>query len=247
MNTWNDPSIFEQAEYAVRFEWGEEGARRLAPLSSITVVVDVLSFTTCVNVAVERGARVYPYRYRDESAAAFAESVGAILVGKRGSGPSLSPVSLATLEPRSRVVLPSPNGAVCCSVAAEAGTTVVAGCLRNAAAVAAYVERQRGPVSVIACGERWESGVFRPSFEDLVGAGAILSQLSSRRLSPEAEAAVGAFRRVEADLEAALRQCVSGRELIARGFLGDVLLASELNASAVVPVLNDGAFGELQP
>jgi hypothetical protein len=41
-----------QDRYDVRFEWGAAGAAALAPLSSCLVVVDVLSFSTSVTVAV---------------------------------------------------------------------------------------------------------------------------------------------------------------------------------------------------
>lgn len=58
--------------YDVRFEWGPAGAAALAPSSSCLVVVDVLSFSTSVTVAVEAGTRVYPCAWRDETAAAFA-------------------------------------------------------------------------------------------------------------------------------------------------------------------------------
>ncbi|MEU1784682.1 hypothetical protein ABZ553_01850 [Streptomyces sparsogenes] len=91
---------FLQREYGVRFEWGPVGARRLAPEAACLVVVDVLSFTTSVTVAVEAGTRVFPYAWRDETAAAFArEKAADLAVGRRaaesrGLGP-LSPEAAA--------------------------------------------------------------------------------------------------------------------------------------------------------
>lgn len=98
--------VFNQVQYRIRFEWGAEGGRRLAPLSSVVVIIDVLSFTTCVEVAVSREALVFPYPIK------YAQSVNATLAEKRGKTPSLSPVSLLSLQQQSRIVLPSPNGSI---------------------------------------------------------------------------------------------------------------------------------------
>ena len=68
-----------QDGHRVRFEWGPMGLRTLAPLVDVVVVVDVLSFTTCVDVALGRGAVLFPYKWRDGSEGAFAESVDADL------------------------------------------------------------------------------------------------------------------------------------------------------------------------
>ncbi|WP_412180667.1 hypothetical protein [Streptomyces sp. ADMS] len=62
-----------QSGYGGRLEWGPTGAQHLAREVSCLVVVDVLSFTTSVSVAVEAGARVFPYPWHDGTATAFAE------------------------------------------------------------------------------------------------------------------------------------------------------------------------------
>lgn len=152
----------DQGEFRERFEWGEAGIRRLAPGADVVVVVDVLSFATAVDVAVGRGAIVYPYRWRDETAATFARRVGAELAVDRGTegaaAPySLSPASLLTIPPGTRLVLPSPNGATLVALAADLGAAVIAGSLRNARAVAAACRTAGKTIAVIAAGERWPS------------------------------------------------------------------------------------------
>ncbi|MFE5588654.1 hypothetical protein ACFQ87_46655, partial [Kitasatospora sp. NPDC056531] len=86
---------FVQAGHGVRFEWGPAGARHLAPQVAALVVVDVLSFTTSVSVAVESGARVFPYAWRDESAEAFARSRDAELAVGRSAVSAQTPWSLS--------------------------------------------------------------------------------------------------------------------------------------------------------
>ena len=53
---------FDQSGHRLRFDWGAGGLTRLAPASDVVVIVDVLRFTTCLDVAVGCGAVVYPYR-----------------------------------------------------------------------------------------------------------------------------------------------------------------------------------------
>lgn len=239
-----DTSDGLQGRYRVRFEWGVDGVRHLAPGSDVLIVVDVLSFTTAIDVACSRDAAVFPYRVQDDTAKSFAESRGALLAGPRGTEPSLSPSSLQSIPPRSRIVLPSVNGSSCSVAAREFGIPVIAGSLRNAQAVSEYVLRNvgRGVVSVVAAGERWPSGMIRFAVEDLIGAGAILSAFSQRLLSPEARMAVGAFEGVSSSLSHVLASSMSGQELISRGFSSDVAMAGEYNISETVPILREDAF-----
>lgn len=50
-----------QAEYDIRCEWDEGGVLELSRKSDVVIIVDVLSFSTCVDIATARGAIVYPY------------------------------------------------------------------------------------------------------------------------------------------------------------------------------------------
>ncbi|OHX13551.1 2-phosphosulfolactate phosphatase [Chromobacterium sphagni] len=231
---------YAQQEYSVRLQWGMEAARQLSRLAEHCVVIDVLSFSTCVDIACGRGAQVLPYRHQADGAQAFADESRALLAGKRSHAkPSLSPVSLQTLAADSRLVLPSLNGAAI-SLASEAEQTL-AGCLRNADAVAEYLNRQGGSVLLIAAGELGPDGRLRFAYEDFLGAGAIIRQLAGGK-SPEALAAEAAFTLARHDLERQLAQGMSGCDLSQRGFAGDVELAAQLSVSGCVPVLRDGAY-----
>jgi 2-phosphosulfolactate phosphatase len=231
-----------QGDFLRRFEWGPSGAERLTRAGSIVVVVDVLRFTTAVEAVVSRGAIVYPYRWKDTTARAFADSLDAQLFdGPEATGVSLSPTTLLNQATLDAVVLPSPNGATCSMLAAEKGAVVVAACLRNAPAVAQYLAATSLPVLVLACGERWPDGTLRPALEDLLGAGAVLSALGGD-LSPEARSAAAAWEDARDTVADALLRCASGRELVERGFRDDVEYASAYGVSDVVPVLVDGEF-----
>jgi 2-phosphosulfolactate phosphatase len=231
---------FSQAEFDIRLEWGEQGVNTLAPICDVVIIVDVLSFSTSVEIATNRQAIVYPFSKRDESALEFARSLGAELAQKRGTkGFSLSPQSLLNIPTGTKLVLPSPNGATL--TLATGKTPTLAGCLRNARAVADAAKKYGDRIAVIPAGERWPDDSLRPSFEDLIGAGAIIHYLDGK-CSPEAYAARSAFLAAEHELTNLLLQCGSGKELIERGYKDDVYLASELNVSDCVPVLQDGAY-----
>ncbi len=134
-HTFSADVAHRQLQFAVRLEWGLAGALTVAQPADIAVVVDVLSFSTCVSVALDRGAEVFPYRWRDTGAEDFAAHYQAQLAGPRdGGGLSLSPASLRSAASLERVVLPSPNGSELCQSLAGEVPLVAAVCLRNAAA-----------------------------------------------------------------------------------------------------------------
>lgn len=225
----------------VALEWGPVGARTLAESCDVLVVVDVLSFSTALTIAIERGAKVWPHT-GGESARKLAREIEAVLAGSRSSheGLTLSPASLLELEPDSRLVLPSPNGSSIAFAAVNGATPVVAGCLRNAAAVARHL-RDAGRIGVVPAGEQWTDGSLRPAYEDLVGAGAVIDRLEGfnpgLELTPEAEVAVLAFRSLRP-----LERCPSGAELVEKGYAEDVRIASQIDVSSVVPSLVEGRF-----
>jgi 2-phosphosulfolactate phosphatase len=187
-------------------------------------VVDMLSFTTALTVAADSGIEVFPYRWRDESAVAFAHRHDAVLEMGRGEVVAPGQVSLSAATIRrstgiERLVLPSPNGSTICESLAGSGRGVIGVSLRNVDAAVAwtatYLERVPGAVAVVAAGERWADGSLRPGVGDLWGAGAFTAGLADRGigpLSPEAEAATSAYRNVSRRVPDVLHDCASGRE-----------------------------------
>jgi 2-phosphosulfolactate phosphatase len=226
-------------------EWGLAGVAAWAAKAAVFVIVDVLSFSTAVSVAVDRGTQVIPFPYGDPEAAAIeAARRGAIAASPKralGSQLSLSPSSLRALDPGSKILLPSPNGSRLSL--ATGGAPTFCGSLRNAAAVGRAVRSAAGEgvVAVIAAGERWPDQSLRPAIEDWLGAGAVIAALGVTE-SAEATLAHASFLAVHGRLESTVRDSISGRELLDRGFEADVAIALEINSSDGVPILRDGAF-----
>ena len=81
------PSAYwDQHPYDLRCEWGPRGVAALAPISDVVIIVDVISFCTCVDIAVARGATVYPFGWGDEGAADFARGIGGELGDNQQAG-----------------------------------------------------------------------------------------------------------------------------------------------------------------
>lgn len=225
----------------MRCEWGLQGLLELCPISDAVVVVDILSFSTAVDVAIGNGATILPFRWKDDSAAQYAAQKDALVASGRRSqvAYSLSPASIRAIPAGTSLVLPSPNGSTLCLATGNIPTFTA--CLRNAPAVAAHLARFASHIAVIPAGERWDDDTLRPCSEDWIGAGAVLSLLGGTR-SPEAELAVAAFERFKGDLAGALSGSGSGKELLERGFECDVELAADYGVSSAVPVLTGDRF-----
>lgn len=240
-------SELEQEDYDLRFEWGLNGVLTHAKQADTVVIVDTLSFCTAVDVAVSRGAVVYPYRVKDKTAENYAQQKKATLAVSRSkvtaSNPySLSPASYRNTENGERIVIPSPNGATLVLAAAEYCPNVIAGCIRNASAVANKAAELGQTIAIIAAGERWQDESLRPAVEDMIGAGAILAAIKNRTPSPEVQLAINAFEGNKHNIQQVLQECVSGRELVKRGYIDDVFIASELDVSQSVPIHTDGVL-----
>ncbi len=241
------PDILSQQPYRCRLEWGRDGARRASARRDILVIVDTLRFSTAVVTAVQHGAIIYPCDPTDDPDA-LAVRVGAVVAAYRRDmlathRYSLSPLSYNDAPAGTRIVLPSPNGAVCSRYGRDAPYLFV-GALVNAAAVGRAVSsilaRTEAAVTVIACGERWpkptDDGELRVAIEDYLGAGAILSYLPFSK-SPEAWVCAAAFVGARGQLKELLQESMSGRELRQKGCAADVDRAACLDLYEAVPTM----------
>lgn len=228
--------------FDIRCEWGLEGIVALRETSDVLIIIDVLSFSTCVDIAATRGAQVYPLQWGDERAEALARDLRAELAvwgEENPNGYALSPSSLLGIPSGTRLVLPSPNGS---ALSLETGNIpTFTGCLRNAAFVAHQAQTLGRRIGLIPAGERWGGGSLRFALEDLIGAGAIITHLTGLR-SPEAELAVAAYTRFQPTLLETLQGCESGLELIERGRSADLELAAALNVNRCAPYLHQGSY-----
>ena len=225
---------FSQDRFDVRLEWGLSAIDYLAKDADCAVIVDVMSFSTCVSLAIDNGARIYPWPWKDGSAIEYAIKIGAKTASPdrkfHSKGYSLSPVSIRSISDGESLVLPSPNGSAISFKAREAGITVFNGCFRNMAATAkACCDFRR--VLIIPCGERWPDGNLRPSIEDYAAAGGIIAAMERGSCSPEAQAAVATWQLYQQQNLLPLYECSSAVELQQRGFAEDVALCLEVDTT----------------
>lgn len=238
--------------YRCGLSWGRRGLIEAATHGDIVVVVDVLSFTTAVATAIHNGGEIVPCAPDDDLRAIAARNNATIAVNRndvpsRGRF-SLSPQSFAGIGSGDVVVLPSPNGGACSAEGSRA-SFLFAGALVNATAVgntvSQLVESTDHAVTIIACGERYDTpsvdGVIRFAVEDYLGAGAILAAINSDK-SPEADVCESAFTQMRHRVGEILWGCESGRELRERGYTPDVHHASQLDLYGSVPFLHSGRF-----
>ncbi len=141
----HETKISHQRDNGVRFEWASSGAAAIAEPAAATVIVDVLSFSTPVTIAVGRGMAIFPHPWPSPDAEAFAADHHAMCAVRRRQVDrhhpwSLSPAHLLVAPFVERLVLPSPNGSAI--AATVAGQTVIAGCLRNASSVGQWLSSQ---------------------------------------------------------------------------------------------------------
>ena len=187
-----------QTDFALRLDWGPTGAGAISSACDVAVVVDVLSFTTTVTVAADRGIGVLPYRWGDDGGAqAVAAAHGATLaVGRsraRHGEVSLSPLERAggagSAPARAAVAQRLHDQRPAGGSGARGRRRQPAEPLRGSGLAAGPVRDGDLRVALICAGERWPDGTLRPAVEDLWGAGALVDLLLQggwRDVAPEA-------------------------------------------------------------
>lgn len=245
-------SWFDQSDSPCRLEWGRRGAEAAARRGDIVVVVDALSFSTCVITALAYGGIIYPCAVGDDSQALAKRFDAQVAVHRNDVSEqrpfSLSPISYINMPPKTKVILSSPNGATCSRLAAQVPHVFV-GALLNAKVVgelvSTLISETNQQVTVLACGERWmddhEDGPLRFAIEDYLGGGAILSHINLEK-SPEAQVCESAFLHSQDQIEQMIWNCGGGIELRDKGFGQDVKHAAQLNYYDVIPYLQEGRF-----
>jgi 2-phosphosulfolactate phosphatase len=213
------------------------------------IVVDVLRATTTIITALANGARaVIPAAASDEAAriAQNLERGSVLLAGER----RLEPISGFDLgnSPREMtadvvagktLVMSTTNGTPAIQ-AAEAGGPVFVGAVLNFSAVvqrARPLVEERGEVSILCAGR--ERGF---ALEDAYTAGRFAQALlppGGRRkvdLNDAGIAALELIKRYGDRWKRAVSASAAARDLVAKGYKDDILVATEANRYAFVPV-----------
>jgi 2-phosphosulfolactate phosphatase len=222
---------------------------------SAVVVIDVLRATTTIVRALESGARaVIPCLEPDDAIAVKRRlnRENVLLGGERDSvrisGFDLdnSPSSYTpTICRDATIAFTTTNGTRAMQRVANAGArTTFCGALRNRLAIVKALESAETTHALLVCAGN-EGDI---SLEDLLCAGAIAAAAVARNpniaLSDGARAAALAFRMTGARIVDAVASGEHAHNLAVKGFVGDILLAGELDVSDLVPLYRDG---EIRP
>lgn len=218
--------------------------------ASTVVVLDVLRATSTIVAALENGAAaVVPVRETDDAIAVM-RRLGrehTLLCGERDSraiaGFDLdnSPASYTRERVAGKtLVLTTTNGTRALLEAARAATVFCAA-LTNRRAIVERLAASEGDVRLLCAGSE---GTL--SFEDLLGAGAIVDALLQldRRIvqSDEARAAATVFAANAKRLTTAVACGSHAQALIANGFAADVAGCARIDVSGCVPVYAGGTI-----
>ena len=219
--------------------------------AAIVVVIDVLRATSTIVAALDNGAAaVVPVRETDEAIAVM-HRIGrerVLLCGERASrliaGFDLdnSPASYTRERVAGKtLVMTTTNGTRALVEAARGGGTVYCAALTNRGAIADRLAAADGDARLLCAGDE---GTL--SFEDVLGAGAIVEALLARdrnlALSDEARAAATVYAANAKRLTTAVATGTHARALAAAGFAGDVAACAKIDVSGCVPRYAEGAI-----
>jgi 2-phosphosulfolactate phosphatase len=173
----------------------------------------------------------------------------------RGTGPVVvelawGPAGAASLAADGALVVvidvlaPTSCGAdMASALPAANGAVGLAASLRNRGAVVARLLASQQRIGLVPAGEWTADGGWRPAYEDLLGAGAIVAGLleaAGAACSPAATAAHQAYAAAGDDVRGRLIASRSGAELIAAGLAGDLDAAGEQDVDDDVPTIPTG-------
>ena len=245
-----------QQQPRVILDWGIDAVKFAAKKRYIVVINDTLRFSSAIVTAITKGFTIYPVSDKKKGML-LAASVGATMAGRPHQTKfSISPVSFlnASCNDNRKLVLFSPNGAVCSEAIGKAGIGYI-GCLLNAKAVGEFVtklaRKTSQNIAIIAAGEQRDitsgdritytkkSGRIIFALEDYLGCGAIISYISLPK-TVEARVCESAFQVSRKNLQKYLFECFSGQWLIQHNMREDVKHAAQLNHYNVVPAVVNG-------
>jgi len=216
-----------------------EDATDLPPRATV-VVLDVLRATTTMVAALESGAdRIIPVADLDAARSLRDSIPRALLIGERQGVPPAgfdagnSPGAMTPEFVAGRTLVISTTNGTRAIAAAQACRRVIIGALVNAAAVAAQLLDDPGPIVFLCAGADGE-----PGLEDELAAGAIIDGVAASRPTScdrVAERMRMSWNAIDADdRTTTLRMSRAGAALIDLGLGADVDFAARLDTSTVV-------------
>ncbi|MDO5115631.1 MAG: 2-phosphosulfolactate phosphatase [Synergistaceae bacterium] len=220
----------------------------------VRIVVDLLRATTQITTFFDMGGEVLIPVTEVDTAFEMKEKLGEDwkIMGERGGLPAPgfdfgnSPVELQNAGAPDFAIITTSNGTRALMRASEGCERVLAGCARNAEAVAWDAICSGKNIGVLCAGR---NGEF--SLEDTVCAGMLVEKMlalapangaQEMELTDGAMAAMALWHHFGPDITALCQESAHGKILSALGFDNDLFFCGETDSSSTVPVLKK-AFG----